>query len=287
MGIFSFFKPGRFAPKWTFTTEGALWRILFSEHGMIVGEDRDEEEKLLSYFCLDGLTGRVLWDRQKYGMEWWSGIDAIEGNTLFIHGYASPDMPVHKGIIAVDILSGKVIWENPDLRLLSVHGGTVIGNRDFFERRIFYRLDPLTGAVVEETTDRKKFGDMPGLGIDERRFTFPVSLMPGGDAPGEIIGEYIRPDELIGTVEYIEHDDMLLFNYHEKNMETSSERIILKNYFKIVSIANEGLLFSETLNTNASYPIPDAFFLYDDVLFYVKDRSTLTAIPLSWRTTRE
>ena len=85
---------------------------------------------------------------------------------------------------------------------------------------------------------------------------------------------------MIGSVEYIEHDDMLLFNYYENNEESIQNQAVLNNYFKIVSIANKGLIFSETFNMNVSYPVPDAFFLHDEELFYIKDRSILTAIQL-------
>ncbi len=280
MGILSFLKPGRIASKWTFTAKGVIWRVLFSENGVIVGEDRDEEEKSLIYFCLDELSGKVLWREKKYEKEWWSGIEAIDGNTLFIHGYASPDMPENKGIVAVDIFSGRVLWENPGLRLLSAYKGAIVAEGYYFGKRIFCRLDSKSGIIQEESADRNKFGNMPDLGIDERRYTFPVTLISGEGEQGKIIYEHVNTEELIGSVEFIEHDDMLLFNYYEKNVKSTENRDILNNYFKIVSIANKRLIFSETLNTNVSYPVPDAFFFHDELLFYIKDRSILTAVRL-------
>jgi hypothetical protein len=280
MGIFGPFKTGKFAPKWTYSAKGVIWRILFSENWMIVGEDRNEEEKSVTYFCVDELSGRILWRGKKYGREWWSGIDAVDGNSVFIHGYASPEMPEHKGIIAVDIVSGKILWKNPDLRLLSVRGGIVVGVHDDFDRSFFYRLDQRTGAILDESTDRDAFGILPGLACDESLFTFPETLIPGGNEYCKIIDEYIRREELIGSVEYLEHDDMLLFNYYIKNSGSTPEQIALDNCLNIISIANEKLLFSEMLDKNVAYPVPDAFFIHNDILFYIKNRSILTAVRL-------
>ncbi len=280
MGIFNFFRPGKIRQKWTFTAKGAIWRILFSENGMIVGEDRNEEEKSISFFCLNELTGKVLWHGEKFGREWWSGIEAIDGNTFFIHGYGSPDIPEHKGVIAVDVFSGRILWENTDLQLLSARDGTIVASFGNLEKRVFCRIDPGTGVVLEETTNRTVVGNLPDLEVDERRYVFPVTLIPGEDKNSKIIREHIRPEELVGSIEYIEHDDMLLFNYYEKNVKSTQSQVVLNNYFKIVSIADEGLVFSEVLNTNVSYPVPDAFFFHDEELFYIKDRSILTAIQL-------
>jgi hypothetical protein len=280
MGLFSLFGPERIKPRWVFTAGGVLWRILFSDTGIIVGEDRDEEVQTLSFFFLDESSGKILRKGEKYGGGWWSGIEAIDGTTVYIHGYASPDMPIHKGIIAVDIFSGNILWENPDLRLLWARDGRVVACREYFERSVFYRLDPVRGTVLEEANDRKTFGDLSGPGFDEHRFRFPETLRFGEDGRSKIIREHVRPEKLVGSVEYIEHDDLILFNYYEHNKRSSQSRVVLGNQFKIVSKANEKLIFSEVLDTDAAYPVPDAFFFHDGMLLYIKNRSILTAIRL-------
>ena len=280
MGIFALFETGKIKPKWTFTAKGAIWRILFSGNGMIVGEDRDEETKSLSFFFLDESTGRVVSHGAKYGDGWWSGIEAVDGNTVYIHGYASPDMPIHRGITAVDLFSGSVLWETPDVKFVRVEEGTIVAVREYFEKKVFYRLDPAQGTVLEETENMSGPGNGSGIVIDERRYRFPETLQWGDDGVSRIIREHLRPEELAGGVEYIEHDDMILFNYHKRNRKSTQDRMVLDNKFKIVSKANEKMIFSETLDTDAAYPVPDAFFFHDEMMFYVKNRSILTAIRL-------
>jgi hypothetical protein len=280
MGVFSLFGAGRIKPRWVFTAGGVVWRILFSDTGIIVGEDRDEEARSLNFFFLDESSGKILRDGEKYGGGWWSGIEAIDGTTVYIHGYASPDIPIHKGIIAVDIFSGNILWENPDVRFLWARNGTVVACREYFERSVFYRLDPVRGTVLEETNDRKTLSDLSGSGFDESRYRFPETLRFGEDERSKIIREHVRPEELVGSVEYIEHDDVILFNYYEHNKRSSQSRVVLDNQFKIVSKANEKLIFSEVLDTEAAYPVPDAFFFHNGMLFYIKNRSILTAIQL-------
>ena len=62
--------------------------------------------------------------------EWWIGIEAIVGDKVF-HGYAQPDSPWRKRIIAVD-LGRKQLWENKQYALFSVRAPALYGYRDMF-----------------------------------------------------------------------------------------------------------------------------------------------------------
>src|SRR5713101_5946050 len=97
---------------WQYTTGGKLWRLYPSASGRIVVEDRDVERKKVSFTCLDQMTGRVLWTDLQFAEKWWITIDSIYHDVLFLHEYATPDMPEHKKIHAVDVESGRLSWSN-------------------------------------------------------------------------------------------------------------------------------------------------------------------------------
>src|SRR5450759_102613 len=110
MNISSLFQKKQLKPAWSYTTEGVLWRLLFSETNFIVGEDRDTEKKEVSFFCLNASNGDVLWKDISFAEPWWIGIEGIVHGKVFLHGFKKPDMPEHGRIIAVDLGTGRELW---------------------------------------------------------------------------------------------------------------------------------------------------------------------------------
>src|SRR3989304_2231091 len=112
MKLFSLFKAGKIRPAWQYKTDGQLWRILFSESARIVGEDRNEEKKEVTFFCLDEMSGEVLWNRVRLKEHWWIGIETLYDGIVYLHEYVKPDLPQHHKIIALDLESGERPWRD-------------------------------------------------------------------------------------------------------------------------------------------------------------------------------
>jgi outer membrane protein assembly factor BamB len=272
-------------PAWQFQTAGQVWRILFSDSGRIVGEDRDDEKKEVTFFCLDEVSGEMLWRGVKFDERWWIGIETIYAGIVYLHEYVKPDLPQHQKIIALDIQTGKLLWRNDELQPLFVTGGKFYAAKSSFERRVFYELNPATGEVERELSE----GNENPLFLREREgvlhqdFTFPEVLGRGPSGESELeltMRSYCEPDKVVGNIEYVHRDDLLFFNYHERSSPLSVDPPILKNTFIVVSMKRSRALYSEVLNEKVHAPTPDSFFLKDSQLFYVKNKSLLVAIRL-------
>ncbi len=274
MGIHRLFSSGGVQQLWKFKVGGTIWRMLFSETGYIIGEERNEKERELGFFCLDRTDGRPVWRGRKYGREWWTGIFTIDGSTLYLHGYATPDMPEEKGIIAVRLPSGEIIWENPDLSIISAVEGRIVARRDLFARQQYIILDPASGAVAEELPDETAVRGFPPPGADEVHYRFPVPVEP--DA---LIAKHVDHGKLAGTVDALSAGDLVLYHWYEK-VGAANGQPAMRNNFGIIERASGKLIFSDVLLAEAMYPVPDSFFLHDGTLYFIKERSELHALRL-------
>jgi hypothetical protein len=285
MRLFSLFKDGKIKPAWKFQAAGQLWRILFSESGRIVGEDRDEGKKEVTFFCLDEVSGKVLWKDVAFEERWWIGIETFYHGIVYLHEYIKPDLPQHKKIIAVDLESGTILWKNDELEPLFVAGEKFFAVRSSFEKRVLYELNPVTGEIGGEFSE-----DDEGFETAQRRlspsrqdFVFPEIFESGVEHENELkdsIQSHCDFRKLVGSIEYIYHASLLFFNYHERAGSSSSDQPALNNVFKVVNTNKNRLLHSEVLNENASAPTPDSFFLKGSQLFYIKDKKLLAAFHL-------
>ncbi|NUN68799.1 MAG: DUF4905 domain-containing protein [Bacteroidetes bacterium] len=244
---------------------------MFTGDGLIIGEDRDTESKTASFFCVDGSTGRTLWSGKDFGEAWWIGLLGVKDGTLYLHGFKKPDMPEHKHIFAVDVRTGQLRWKNSDCAFLAVAENDVFGFKDLFERRVFYRIDGRTGTLLEELTALPDSVD-PNERYERTDFRFPSPV------PKEAIPAPVAPHITDAVAaEYVAGERYTVLNTHRRNTPPAEG---LTN--RVMVIGNDGhrVLFTDTLNSATPYPVPDSFFMDGDRLYYIKERTTLTAVRL-------
>jgi len=288
MKILSLFRTGQLKVEWTYTAHGSIWRILVSKAGRIVGECRSQDKKTTSFFCVDGSTGAPVWQDLRLQESWWIGIEAVHDNVLILHGFAEPDLPVHRGLMAFDVETGAERWRNDELTYWFGHRGQVYAHRDLFEKRIGYALNLDTG-VVEQTYEesleplhnlRKQASGEPD--VEGLRFPELTNLGSLEASLGALIEREIRGKKIAGGTEVIVEDGFLLLSYHSVRPDSTIETPLYDNHFVIFDLEKRRSLFTGILVQNARAPVPDSFFVKSPFVYFVKDLNTLTAVRL-WK----
>jgi hypothetical protein len=280
MKISKLFTSGSLAPAWHFTAAHTLWRLMFSHNGMIFGEDRDTEKKTATFFCIDAHNGKSRWQQKQFSDQWWIGLEGTVDKKLFLHGFKKPDMPEHKSIICVDAESGNELWRNDDCALFTCKGPYVFGYRDLFERRLYYKLRETDGMLIEElqTLPEDIDGSAP---LEKNDFHFSQPYNDRDEQTGKIVlGLYKGKMEDIRSVEFIETAVYTVLNIHSVRSVTDRGVEDLTNTLFIAETQSGKKLYSDILNESTPYPVPDSFFIDPPMLYYIKERKTLTAVNL-------
>jgi hypothetical protein len=285
--ILSLFSGPSLKPSWTFTPTDAIWRLVPARSGELVGEARNQETKRVSFFAIDGNTGVPLWQNLVLDEQWWIGIEDISDGVLLLHKFASPDMPQHRGIIAIDLRTGNQLWLNGELTFWFAYNNSVYAHKMLFEKRVASELDVHTGQTVRE------FGENLVPLLFEKREEAIRENQDGLQFPE--IGEFDRIDpriagmmrkelpatEVRGPVEYAHMDKFLLMNYHILARGANEKRPLLDNQLKIIDAASGKVIYYDTIVHNSPAPVPDSFFVRNGTVHYIKDQKTLTAIHLA------
>lgn len=283
MKLFSVFREGKIKPAWQFQTTGNLWRILFSDSGRIVGEDRDQGTKTVTFFCLNETSGAVLWRGLKLDEQWWIGVETIYDGIVFLHGFVKPDLPQHQKIIALDIETGRPLWRNDSLRFLSIVDGKLFASEDLFEKRLYFELNPTTGEMEREYSE-----DNEPLHLNRRvdtlsqqEIAFPEALTEDAENSHDLeplIRSHCDLVRVSGNVEFVHRGNLLFFNYHQRGKAANVEGAFLENRLKVIDTKRKRVIFSDLLNDKVLHPTPDSFLLKGGDLFYIKNKNTLVAI---------
>ena len=159
MSILSIFKSEKLKPLWRLATKKPaviIWKLLISPDGILAGEERDTEAKTASLFALDVPSGKMLWRDAKIDEAWWFNSERATPESIYIQKFRKPDMPEPKGIIALDIHTGALRWEQPDVSMLFEHDGKIYAQREALGRKEFFAIDNLSGEVLEAYGSEKE-----------------------------------------------------------------------------------------------------------------------------------
>jgi len=281
MSLFTLIGRRRIRPAWQYTTRGTLWGLYPTREGMMVGEERDLDTKTTSFFCVDQ-RGFLRWKNKVYGETWWTGIEAVHADVLLLHGYATPDLPEHKGVIAVRIADGEELWRNSEVTLLGVRGEEVHATRKLPRGYARITLALQSGAILRETDASDDISESvapePGDGMPVE---LPRPLLLGDDEPTEIqrmLGAALEPGrEIAGTPEFIERPGFAVFAFSTR--ETGKDRFF-EGVVSVVARDARTLLYRDTLGMSAALPGPMPVMMRGNIMHYVRDRKTLVTVSL-------
>ncbi len=136
--------------KYSYTNNRQIWRLLPTSTGKLIIEDRDTQNKEVFFNCLEINSGKKIFANLQLEEKFWIGIETIFEDIIIFHKFAKPDMPGHSSIIAFDINSQKVIWQNEDLTFLFVHDQNIFVYKQRFEDRLYFSLNISSGEIIEE-----------------------------------------------------------------------------------------------------------------------------------------
>jgi len=260
-----------------FDNRRQIWRIIPTNDGKLILEEREPEKKQAYFHCLSLESGKKILSNFQLDYSFWVGVEAVFGDTIFFHKFAKPDMPKHKGIFAFDINSKKILWENPDIIYQFILQDKIYAYVDKFEGRKYFALNPMSGEIIDELDDNyemiNSLRDESIKGENNKGYFFPELFEPASvtnKKATEFIQTLKNNHVISGKIEYILNENLMMFSFHEANSNGS-----LDNLFKAVDLCTGKYILEEVINKETGMFFTDSFFVKDDLLFLLFGKSRL------------
>ncbi|MBZ0198646.1 MAG: DUF4905 domain-containing protein [Ignavibacteriaceae bacterium] len=252
----------------SFTDKKQIWRLLISETNKLVIETRDVDNKQAYYSCYNLENGKLLFKEFQFDEKFWLGIEEVNNDLIYLHKFAKPDLPWHKGITAFSITKKKILWANSEMSFLFSAEDDIYAYKNNFDGKEYFLLDGESGDVKKELggdfsyVNQKKEEHEK----DFSNYIFPEIAESSLQATGIFLKEK-EENNISGYIYSAEKNGLLFINYH-----IAEEGGALTNIIKIIEINRERVIFKETLNKKIKVYIPDSFFIKDDFLFLLKEK---------------
>jgi hypothetical protein len=258
-----------------------IWRIILTDLDQIVVEERDVQKKEVYFSCIDRVSGKFFWkDKTFLDEKFWIGIEGTISKYLILHQFEKPDMPNHKKIINVDLNSGEVLWVNDDLTFYNLDENYIYGYIPQFEKNEFFRLSIEDGDIISELGSEEEarpiLNSIKEKDYSKYWFTETLNNPDEDEKIKNLISRFLSNNLYLSFSEFIDRSNYLIFNVYDK-IEPRS----LINRLIVFDKIDEKPILTETLNQSTPAPIPDSFFMYDDDLYFIKDKMELVAYRLN------
>lgn len=263
----------------SFNSKKQIWRILIPESNKLILETRDMHSKEVYFQCFELSNGRKVFSDFQFDEKSWIGIETIHDDILYLHKYAKPDMPIHKGIIAFDVNAKKVLWTNEDLSFLFAYEKKVYCSKQGFDERDFYILDSATGNLFDELKNDYHLIDSIREKSEAERnrddYLYPEIFIPEDEEEKKIIDKTCKDIDTYGDLEFISFEGILMFNVHKKKKNSTFD-----NCFFAVNKYSGKIIFDEILNAGTASLYTDSFFIYKNFLFLLKEKNEIKIFTL-------
>ena len=240
---------------------GAIWRLEIDSLGNIVfAEVRNSEEKTVSFSAIDLTTGQLNFNQLTLPERWLAGIETAYNGVLLLHGYESASSPVHKGIIAIDAVSGHTLWTNYTYAFdhLSVNG-PVLYNSQVQPKRLMI-ADEKNGSLLRKYE--------PVVDAEPANFILSPQILPVAFL--QSMGLKIAPYG--NSFHYLEYNNFRIISLHTFEAEKLRQHLFI--------IHNEDVVYEDIMNSDIQKIQPEAFILHKNCLIYIKNKHELKALNL-------
>ena len=263
--------------EYSYSNKRQIWRLLLTETNKLIIEDRDIETKEVFFNCIEITSGKKIFSNFQLDEKYWAGIETIHNDIIFFHKFVNRDMPDHSGIIAFDINSKKILWEAKDLVFLFIWEQKVYCYKNNFESREYFALDYESGTLLNELGENSnKINELRELSFNSTNFEGylfpePFNTYNTNNPVLQSLFNNIKNDNMVaGNIEYIILENLVLFNFHEVQSDGS-----LTNRFKAIEYLTKNVIFEEELNSKTKTFIPDSFFIKDNFVFLLIEKTKL------------
>jgi hypothetical protein len=260
-----------------FDNKRQIWRIIPTNNGQLIIEEREPEKKQAYFHCLILESGKKLLKDFQLDDKFWVGIESVKDDIIFFHKFAKPDMPKHKGIFAFDIRGQNVIWENPELIFQFILKEKLYAFREKFQGRSYYSINPLNGEIIEEIGENYDLiNNLRNQSLkeeDNNDNLFPEVFETDTATKNQAIDfiKFLRNHFVIsGKIEHILKNDLLFVSFHEVNSKGN-----FNNLFKAVDLSTRKYILEEVINKETSLYLTDSFFIKNDFLFLLFGKTKL------------
>jgi hypothetical protein len=227
-----------------------IWKIILDDHHEIIAWESRTNNKKVFFNTYDFKNEKYLLQDFSFEEDWLLNIQAVKNQVFYLTGFESEFSPVQKGVIAFDLISKKITWQNFSITLQQFADNGLITFDPRVSPRKYKLLDYGNGEFIKDINVDE---------LSELKFLKNKIILP------KIIDE----NENWTTIHQLIY----------KDLEISSGYRLQENQFDqyIIITKDNKILFEDIINQAITKKSFDTFFIWQSKLIYIKNKSEIVS----------
>lgn len=268
-------------PSWTFASDKKVWRLL-PGNGVLAVELRDTEAKTAEYAGIAISSGSPLWQGVSLEDSWWIVMNRIFKDVLLLQQFVRPDMPTPGGIFAIDLFTGKMLWQNQDLTFVDASNDMVYASRKSVSDEEIIGLDYRTGdqKLVLGADDQQA----AALSFDPPRDEFMLSSFfeeVAGTLPRsrrELLGK-ATPAGALNPTYILSVFGKDIIGFYTDSGKDEKGVPVFDSHLRIIDPEGKPV-FDDVIDRKVYTTLGDFYFVVENRLVYAKNSVEVVAVNL-------
>jgi hypothetical protein len=240
--------------------EGQIWRMEVDPVShTLFAEIRKTDDRKVSFASISLISGKTYFKNYEVDESWLTGIETAYNEVLLLHFYQAASSPAHKGLAAVNAVTGQLLWHNFNYSFdqLTVNGPIVFDSR----------MQPPQYKLIDITNGTELRNYNPAIDVvADNHIIVPQGIPLPANLPVLPVEPYHN------NVHYVEHNNYRIVSLHALWAGQIRQYLYICN--------NDHIVFEDILNTNIQKLQPEAFVLYRNQLIYLKDKVEIKVLNL-------
>lgn len=241
--------------------DAAIWRMEIDElTDTLFIELRNQEEKKVAFAAISLRDGSTLFNNLTTPERWLTGIEAAYDGVLLLHFYESDSTPRHRGLLAIEAITGKQLWCNYAWAFdhLSARGPLVYdtriqpGSPFLTDIRTGIAKPNITGSIFEPLESNIVVPEM-----------ISSDMLPTGTLFEVPYGNLVH---------YLEYNNFRIVSLHTLDNGRLTQKLFISDCVNVV--------YEDLLNAAIQKIQPEAFMVHKNRLIYIKNKLELKVLTL-------
>lgn len=251
-----------------------VWQVRFDDlTGLVAVEGRDALTLQTNFAVFSGLTGQFKLPDYRPAKAWWLNLADVDATHLYLQGLAAKGVGRSAGIMAVEISTGQVKWEQPGFSFYALSPDAVLVLPAAGDSTELIGLNPASGTVQGSKGNLAAPDAHLALYQAQRLQSFRVPQhYPAENKYFADLKEFLA--QKLGVtaafaIDYLEYKNNIWLGYYLPQANGQKT-------YQLACFSDSGdLYWQEELEKDLPGIGKDSFFIFRDTLILIKNKNLL------------
>jgi len=235
--------------------KGLIWKIgIHQKNGFIAVESRQLESRNVAFSVLDLQTGEIFFKERTYLESMNLNLAYTGQDNLILTANEHTESPESKGLISINILNGKILWERYNFTFNQASStGLQVYDPKIYPRKYAWINHLNAENIIEQENNI----------IENSNLSFPTLF------ESYALPDFVNHELIIGKISVLMYNGQYIASFHQKNENNLQQRVVVYQ--------DDRIFLDDIIIDGIQKLQPESFFIVNNRLLYIRNKNEIVS----------